>query len=286
MKNILRVLVCLSALCVAAIGFAQRGLPTPGTSGQLITDKMGIDQKLGAQLPLDLQFTDDTGKTVTLRDILPTNRPTFFLPVFFTCKGVCDLEMHSLLSTLVKMKKTYPVGGKFDVVMFGIHPKETYDLAAAKKAEMMEIYANKPSESSWHMLVGSEENIRKVTDTLGFRFDYNKELNQINHPTGSMVITPDGRVSSYIYGAEFYTKVLQDKLNLAAENKIGKVETEVVLLGCIRMNPATGQRTLIIEGFLRILCILTLIILVAWISVMNIQRKKQMVDLGGVPSPR
>lgn len=282
--KIARTLICLTLVIGAALSGAQ-GLPTPGPSGQLITDKMGIDQKLGAQLPLDAEFRDETGKKVRLGDEL-SSRPTFFLPIFFTCKGVCDLEMHSLLSTLVKMKKTYPVGQKFDVIMFSIHPKETPDLAMAKKAEMMEIYDLKSAEPSWHMLTGSEDNIRKVTDTIGFRFDYNKVLDQINHPAGSMTITPDGRVSSYIYGAEFYTKVLQDKLNLAAENKIGKVETEIVLLGCIRMNPATGQRTLIIEGFLRILCILTLIIVAGWITIMNLQRKKQSVDLGGVASPR
>lgn len=269
----------------AALGFGQKDLPTPGPSGQLITDKMGIDQKLGAQIPLDAQFTDETGKKVTFGQEL-SSRPTFLLPIFFSCKGVCDLEMHSLLKTLVKMKQTYPVGGKFDVIMLSIHPKETPDLAAAKKAEMMEIYDLKSADPSWHMLTGTEDNIRKVTDSIGFRFDYNKVLDQINHPAGSMAVTPDGRVSSYIYGAEFYTKVLQDKLNLASQNKIGAVEKEIVLLGCIRMDPVTGQRTLMIEAFLRILCILTLTILAGWITFMNVQRKRQSVDLGGVASPR
>ena len=284
MKIFTRSLFCVVAILTTALSWSQ-GLPTPGPSGQLITDKMGIDQKLGVQLPLDTEFRDESGKTIHLRDVL-SNRPAYLLPIFYTCKGVCDLEMHEFLGTLVKMKKTYPVGGKFDVIMLSIHPTETPDLAAAKKAEMMDIYDLKGSEASWHFLTGTEENIRKVTDTIGFRFDYNRELNQINHPAGSMTITPDGRVSSYIYGAAYYTKVLEDKLDLAAQNKIGKTETQVVLLGCIRMNPATGQRTLIIEGVLRILCIVFLIGVAGWITSMNIQRKKQSVDLGGVASPR
>lgn len=231
---------------------------------------MGIDQKLGESLPKDAEFTDETGKQVRFGEMF-NGRPILLLPIFYQCKGTCDVQLHALLKALVKMKITYPVGAKFDVVMLGIHPRETWDLAKAKKAEILSVYDLAESTGSWHFLTGTEENILKVTDALGFRYVFDPKLNQVNHPAGSMVLTPDGRVSGYFYGAEFFTKPLEQKLDLAAQNKIGTVEKDIILLGCIRMDPVTGQRTLMIENFLKLAGISTVLILVAWITTMSLK---------------
>jgi protein SCO1/2 len=137
-------------------------------------------------------------------------------------------------------------------------------------------------EESWHYVTSNPESIAKVTEALGFRYTYNEATGLINHPAGIMVLTPEGKVSSYIYGQDYPTRVLEDDIKVAAQNKIGR-EAEVVLLGCVRVDSVTGQRTLVIEGVLRLFCIATVISIVASILVMN---KKYKAGLPGqAPTP-
>jgi len=287
MNKLLRVglTLCLAVFAMIASGQALPPASTP--SPTIDVSKLGIDQKvgLGQQLPMDAQFADESGKKISFGQVF-AGRPVLFLPIFYTCRSFCDVQLHELLETLVKMKASYPVGQKFDVVLFSIHPKETPDLARAKKVELLQVYDLKSSVHSWHCLTGDWANIHKITDTLGYRYDYNPDTDILNHPAGSMVLTPDGHVSSYIYGVEFNTKLLQEKLNLAALDKIGQPERDIVLFGCVRVNPATGRRTLMVERVLIAAGILTVIVMACWIGYMSAKYKVKPVDkTGGAARP-
>lgn len=252
-------------------------------SGQLnLGDRIGIDQKLGDQVPLDTPVMDEHGKQIKLGDVL-NGRPVVFMPIFYTCKGVCGVELSNMLKSAIKMKKTFAIGDKYDLVVLSINPKETPDLALAKERELQDMYSRPESGPGWHLLTGtSEANIRKVTDSLGFRYEYKPETDQINHPSGIMILTPQGKISSYIYGADYPTKVLQDSLVLANEGKVG-AKAEVILLGCIMVDPVTGKRTLMVERVLKFAGILTVLILGISILKMSIDSKKN--PAGGGTSP-
>lgn len=279
----------LASLVLASVGL-QAAL---AQSGQLnLGDRIGIDQKLGDQVPLDTPVMDEHGKQIKLGDVL-NGRPVVFMPIFYTCQGVCGVELSNMLKSAIKMKKTFAIGDKFDLVVLSINPKETPDLALAKERDLQNMYyvSNSPDHSNpadlpstgWHLLTGtSEANIRKVTDSLGFRYEYKPATDQINHPSGIMILTPQGKISSYIYGADYPTKVLQDSLELANQGKVG-AKAEVILLGCIMVDPVTGKRTLMVERVLKFAGILTVLILGISILKMSIDSKKN--PAGGGTSP-
>ncbi len=277
MKNLSRLFVALAALgCIFQGAQAQ--------SGQLnLGERIGIDQKLGDQVPLDVPVIDEHGNHIKLGDVLH-GKPVVFMPIFYSCKGVCGVELSNMLKSAIKMKKTFPIGDKYDLVVLSINPKETPDLALAKEKDMQDMYGMPESAGGWHLLTGDgEANIRRVTDALGFRYEYKPETDQINHPSGIMVLTPQGKISSYIYGADYPTKVLQDSLVLANEGKVG-AKAEVILLGCIMVDPVTGKRTVVVEQVLKIAGIMTVLILGLSILKMSLDTKKNAPPGGTTPT--
>jgi protein SCO1/2 len=286
----MRGLFACVGLCAVAFAVAQKG---PGVSGVIradntpLTDQMGIEQRLGNQIPLDLPLRADTGAETTFREILKPGRALLIMPMFYNCQGICLIEQDQLVKTLVKMRE--PVGKDFDVVMFGINPTETSDLARAKKNQVLELYvlgrknknqSTSSAESGFHYLTASLDSIQKVTEALGFKFSYNPSTGNINHPAGIMTMTPDGKVSSYIYGKDYPTRVLERDLEAASRGEIGK-RAEIVLLGCIRVDPATGKRTIIVENVLRVLCVATVVGLILSIVTMNRKNRANLPREGG-----
>jgi len=277
-------------LVMVALAGAQKG---PQVGGEIradntqLTEQMGIEQRLGNQVPLDVPLKADTGETTSFREILKGGRPVVIMPMFYNCKGICLIEQDQLVKTLVKMRE--PIGEDFEVVMFGISPVETPELALAKKKLVLELYAlgrkNKnlnsdAANAGLHYLTAPWDSIQKVTDSLGFKFSYDPRNDNINHPAGLMILTPDGRVSSYIYGKDYPTRILERDLEAASRGEIGK-RAEIVLLGCIRIDPVTGKRTVIIENVLRVMCVATLVGLVLSIVTMNRKYRANLPREGG-----
>lgn len=261
------------ASVLVAPAFAQR----PQESE--IARSMGITQKLGAAIPLDVPFVDETGRDIKFGELFG-KRPVVVIPLFYQCQTGCALITDSLLKVLAKGTKgdILKVGRDLDVVMLGIHPKETYELAANKKRLVINALAVPGQkidagdlEANWHMVTGTEENIRKVTDAIGFKYYYNAKKNIVRHPTMSVIVTPDGKISSYTIGNNFPTKVLQDDLRIAAKNEVGVKADQSFLFGCIMLDPVTGKTRLVVENIVRLAGVLTLLILVTAIVRMSIK---------------
>jgi protein SCO1 len=273
-----RSLVPLIAAALVAVAAAQ-----PQTPGRVVTDAMGIDQKLGNQIPLDTVWQDHEGNEVRLRDVF-RGKPVMFLPVFYSCAAVCQLQMEEALKSVVKLPDFVP-GDQFDIVAVSINPKETPDLARIKHGQMVEEYLKirekrkrslnpELTQDGIRLLTGDMESIREVTASLGFRYAYDERSGRINHPAGIMVVTPSGRVSKYFYGATYPTVLVRKALEEAAQEKIGD-KAELSLLGCVMLDPATGERTIVIENVLRLLCVITLIVVVTSIVTMSIKTRRQ-----------
>jgi protein SCO1/2 len=242
---------------------------------------MGIDQHYGTQVPLDATFKDETGKTVTFRDELQ-GKPIMLLPMFFGCNGVCRLEVEDLFKTLEKDTELR-VGKDFDVVMLSIKPTETPQLAEGKKSLILSAYKVPNGDAGVHGLVGDLDNIHKVTDAIGFRYTYNPATELINHPAGLIFLDKNGVVRGYMYGAEYPTVVLASNLKAASKQVQGQ-KPEVILLGCVMIDPVTGKRTIVIENLMIVLGCLTALILFGSILYMTVKYKTPVaVAKGGNP---
>ena len=268
-------ILTLGLLAVMACAQDTSASVDPGVvpTGSL-TKSMGIDQHFGTQIPLSATFKDETGRTVTMRDELGA-RPVMILPMFFGCNGVCRLEVEDIFKTLEKDHKIVP-GKDFDLILLSINPTETPALAQAKKEQILAAYHVPGGEIGVHGLTGSYDQIRAVTDALGFRYSYNPTTHLINHPAGMMFLDKTGVIRGYMYGAEYPTAVIEKNL-LAASQGVQGVKPDVILLGCIMIDPVTGKRTLVIKNIMIVLGCSTALILFGSIFYMS---KKYKVPTG------
>jgi protein SCO1 len=268
-----------------------------GTQSSL-TKQMGLDQKLGAYLPKDVAFKDESGKVVKFGEMFQ-GRPVLLVPIFFTCKTMCVNIADGLATTLAKATRTDSMkpGRDLDVVMLSINHKETPDLAMAKKVEIFNVLTppkgakgediewRKTAEPGWHMLTGTEENIRAITNAVGFKFSYDHRTDIINHPSASMILTPEGQVSTYIVGPTFPTSVMKSDLDMAARGEVGQAVDQSFMFGCVRFDQ-TGKYTIVIENVIRLACVLTLLLVGGMIVRMSLQERRKAHLTGGEPALR
>jgi len=235
-------------LALAFAGSAARAALPPILSG------VGFDQKLGAQAPLDASFRDAGGKPVRLGSLFH-GRPVLLAFVYYKCPMLCTETLNGLVRALRAL--SFDAGRQFDVVVLSIDPRETPLLAAAKKKLYVERYARAGGASGWSFLTGDEGSIRRLASATGFRYAYDRELEQYAHPAGLVVLTPAGRVSKYLMGVEFAAGDVRLALVEAAAGTIGSPIDRLVLY-CYHYDPMTGRYGLRILRLLRAGGLLTL----------------------------
>jgi protein SCO1 len=230
----------------------REAVPPAGAMPTLLQD-IGLDQKLNERLPLSLEFTDETGRTVKLGDYFGT-RPGILALVYYECPMLCTQVLNGLVSALGVMNFT--VGQEFDVVAVSFDPGETPELARGKKAAYVERYKRPGSEAGWHFLTGSQHSITQLTRAVGFRYAYNAAEDQYAHASGIMVATPEGTLSHYFYGIEYGPRDLRLALVDAADRRIGS-PVDQLLLACFHYDPKSGKYSLAIMRFVQAAGLLT-----------------------------
>jgi len=209
---------------------------------------VGIEQHLDTQVPPDLVFTDDTGRSVKLGDYFG-KKPLILNLVYYNCTMLCGEALAGLTGAMKMVK--FDVGNEFEVVTVSFDPRETPVLAAAKKQDYIKRYGRPGAAAGWHFLTGPAESINALTKSVGFQYQYDPTTNQYAHATAIMVLTPQGRISRYFYGVDFPPKDLRMGLVEASQEKIGNA-VDQVLLYCYHYNPATGKYGAVVSNMLRV----------------------------------
>ncbi|MDB6017097.1 MAG: Electron transport protein SCO1/SenC [Pedosphaera sp.] len=216
-----------------------------------------FDQKLQQQVSLDLPFRDETGKIVKLGDYLG-KRPTILVLGYYGCPMLCTLVLNGLVESLQDLKSS--AGGEFEIINVSIDPHETTALAAAKKKAYLKRYGRHGVEQGWHFLTGDEAAIRKLTQEVGFRYVYDEPSRQYAHPSGLVILTPQGKVSRYLPGVTYAGKDLNAALVAASANKVGTPVEQFFLL-CFHYSPSTGKYGALVMMAVRAGGVLTLLVL-------------------------
>jgi protein SCO1/2 len=246
-------LVTSAAVLAAAAPARAQGL-APDDAGQPAKEKpgllkkIGIDQRLHHQVPLDLAFTDETGRDVRLGDYFG-KRPVILALVYYECPMLCTQVLNGVVSALGVL--TFDAGREYDVIAVSINPKETPALAAQKKQAYLDRYKRPQTAAGWHFLTGREENIQRLAAAVGFRYAFDEEIQQYAHGAGIEVLTPRGVVSKYFYGIEFSARDLKFGLIEASDERIGTAIDNALLL-CYHYDPATGKYGAAAIGAVRI----------------------------------
>jgi protein SCO1 len=223
-----------------------------------------LEQRLGAQIPLDVQFRDAAGRTVNLNDYFG-RRPVLLSLLYYSCEDLCPLVLEGLVRSLRPL--AFNIGDQFDVVTLSFDSRDTPASAAAKKNDAVKQYARPGAADGWHFLTGDETAIRRLAEAVGFRYSYESDKDRFGHAAGIILLTPAGKVARYFYGIEFSPRDLRLGLIEASANKIGS-PIDQLLLFCYHYDPATGNYTLLITNIIRLAAAATVLALGAFIVLM------------------
>jgi len=276
----LRRLLACAAVLWAGAGVvsmsAQRAMPgssAPGTPAMAplpILKEVRIDQKLDESVPLDLPFTDEQGRDVTLGDYFG-KRPVVLALVYYECPMLCTQVLNGLFSSMEPVK--IDAGRDFDLVVVSFDPGETPAMALAKKAGYVKHYQRPTADAGIHFLTGRQTSIDRLADAVGFRYVYDEAIDQYAHPAAITVLTAQAKVSKYLYGVEFAPLDFRFAVTAAGEGQIGTL-VDQALLYCFHYDPATGKYSLAIMSFVRIGAVLTMVGLGAFLFV-NLRRDRR-----------
>ena len=245
------------------MGGESMGMPTSQRLPGL--EFVGIEQHLNAVVPADLEFRDELGNPVKLGDYFGKGRPVILNLGYYQCPMLCGEVLQGLTGSLKVL--TFNLGKDFDVVTVSFDPRETPDMAAEKKRDIMKRYGRAGADQGWHFLTGKAESINALTKAVGFQYQFDEKTQQYAHATTIVVLTPDRHIAQYFYGVEFPPKDLRLGLVQASNNQIGNL-TDQVLLYCYHYDPRTGKYGAIISRVLSVAGAATMLILGAFVFIM------------------
>ncbi|MEJ7624687.1 MAG: SCO family protein [Pyrinomonadaceae bacterium] len=220
--------------------------------------QVGIEQKLGAQLPLDTEFKDEAGNIVKLGSYFSTGRPVIVAFVYYECPMLCNQVLNGLTGSLKGM--SFDAGREFDVVAISFDAREfdKPDLAKNKKTSYIERYNRPGTEKGWHFLTGSQASIDAAASAAGFSYKWDEKSNQFAHAAAVIVATPEGKLSRYFYGIDYSPRELKFGLMESADSKVGSAAEQLILY-CYHYDPATGKYGLAVLRVMRLAGIATLL---------------------------
>jgi protein SCO1/2 len=290
-RNFSRQILSFSAvLMVLAAGpraqSPQAGMaPEPGEPAKSRPGVLGqirINQRLNEQVPLDIPFTDETGREIRLGELFG-KRPVILALVYYECPMLCTQVLNGLVTALGVMN--FEPGREFDVVAVSFNPKEGPGLASQKKASYLERYGRPETSAGWHFLTGQEDSIKRLTDAVGFRYEFDPAIQQYAHGAAIEVLTPKGVISKYFYGIEFSARDIRLGLIEASENRIG-TPIDDVLLFCYHYDPATGKYGAAVLRLVRISGVATVLGFLSFLTVtLRRERAVTLRQAQGRPEP-
>jgi protein SCO1 len=257
-------LVLLSAVASAQDGRGLQpggGAPSSQVPGPL--GRVAFEQRLEQQLPLDLPFRDEAGRTVRLGDYFG-RKPVVLAFVYYECPMLCTQVLNGLESALRVLNET--VGREFDVVTVSFDPRESAVLAAGKKKAYLERYQRPEAEQGWHFLTGDEASIAALTQAAGFSYVWDEASQQFAHASGIVVATPAGKLSRYFFGIDYSPRDLKFALMESSHERIGTLADQL-LLYCYHYDPQTGNYGFVAMRAVRLGGAVTLMALVGFVFV-------------------
>jgi len=253
------------SLCLTMAALLLPAAPVAAGLSQDDLKKITYDQHIGQPISPSLTFQDSNGQRVALGDLF-NSKPTLLVLGYYHCPMLCTLINDGMIEALQELR--FNVGRDFNIINLSIDSHETPTVAAAKKKEYLRRYGRPGAAQSWHFLTGNEQSIAQLANEAGFRYKLDPVSNEYAHPSGFIILTPEGRISRYFFGVNFNPKELRSAIIAASKGERGSVIKELILL-CCQYNPITGKYGAAVLTVLRILGVGTVILLAGWIFWMS-----------------
>lgn len=237
-----------------------------------------LKPQLGGQIDLGLEFTSDTGEKVKLGQYFQAGHPVLMAMVYYSCPNLCNYHLNGLMEAMKQLKWT--AGQDFQVVAVSMNHREGPELASKKKTNYVKAYGRPQSLNGWHFLTGTEENIKKLADQLGFEFRWLPDQQQYAHASVTYVLTPGGEISRYINGIAPEAQTLKLSMLEASNGKIGTVVDQIISF-CFHFDPGKNKYTIYAWNLMRIggaLMVLLVALCVVPVWIREKRRKRSDLD--------
>lgn len=251
------------------VAFSAAAQPSP----QQVLQAVKFDQRLNETVPLDAPFRDEQGNVVPLRSFF-NGKPVVLALVYYDCPMLCTMTLNGMLRSMRALR--WNAGEEFTVLTVSFDAREGPELARLKKEVYLKPYRRPGAEAGWRFLTGDAESIRRLTDSVGFQFAYDEKIKEFAHASGLVVLTPEGKVSRYLYGLEYSARDLRLALVEASQNKIGNL-VDQVLLFCYHYDPAAGKYSVTIMNVVRLSGITTVLLIAAMVIRLSRRERRHAV---------
>jgi protein SCO1/2 len=211
----------------------------------------GIDvgERLGETVPKGVRFVDESGKGVAFGELFDGKHPVVLTLNYSKCPMLCSLELNGLVTALKQID--WAPGKEFKIATLVLDPKETPAEARASKERYLRQLGNPGAAPGWSFLTGDERSIRAVSDSVGFHYAYNEARQEYVHPAAIVLLSPQGKVSRYLYGIEYHPKTLRLSLADVAEGKVGSTLDQLVLF-CFHYDEKEGRYAPVAMNIMRV----------------------------------
>lgn len=213
-----------------------------------LAQKVGVDQNVDGQVPLQLKFKDENGKAVQLSDYFG-KKPVMITMLQMTCDEVCSAQLEGMTASLNEIP--FSAGKEFNILNVSIDPREGPPIAEDAQAERLKEYNRPTAKAGWHFLTGDAQNIKALAKSLGIRYIWHEPTKQYIHPDGIVVATPEGKISRYFLRLDYQPRDLKFSIMEASKDRVGSV-IDHIALSCFHYNPNTGKYSFQIMAFLRV----------------------------------
>lgn len=259
MRNTLSIICLISVFSIFDVAIAQLNQSRPA-----ILEEIGVDEKLGETIPMDLEFVNSDGQIVRLGEFIEEGKPVLLNPLYYECPILCGLVLDAVFNVVSDL--VWTPGHDYTIISFSIDSEETPEMAAKSKDQYLTRLGRSGAEQGWHFLTGEEESIKKLTDSIGFRYKYDERTGEYIHLASIMMISPNGTITRYLYGAAFREFDLRNALFEAADGRIGSAMDRVIMY-CFTYDPSSQSYVPVAMNIMKLGGLATLIFLGIFLGV-------------------
>lgn len=279
---VISILLCFSLSAFAdSGGFSSAGPKeeytgkAPGKAASEIPEELknvGITEKIGESIDLNLVVTDDTGVKRPLSSFFKSHKPVIISPVYFNCAGLCNFHLNGLVDTLKSVD--WSPSREFEIIAFSFDWKETSEVAAKKKENYLKVYAREETKNGWHFVTADEASVTAFTNSVGFKYKWNEQVKEWSHASAAIVVSPEGKISRYLHGIQFEPRDVKLALNEASNGKVGNI-VDSAMLFCFKYDNHQSKYGLQVFNLMKLAGAITVMALALWLIPVMIRARRE-----------
>lgn len=221
--------IALVLALVGASGAALARTPPPAQADRRPQELEGADveEKLGAKIPLELEFRDEQGQPIELGELVAEDQPVILTFNYSSCPMLCSVQLGGLTDALTKME--WQAGRQFRILTIGLDPDEEPERTRATKERYLQRYDAPEARLGWRFLAGPRESVKALAEAVGYGYRYHADKDQYAHPAVAVVVSPEGEVASYLYGVSYDPKEVREILASASRGEQTESDESFIL---------------------------------------------------------